>query len=145
MTILEAAQRPSTPNPSREALRVRLVAARGNVRAALVELARSSQAAHQEALLSVLATLYESLERAGLDPKAAPASLTEYALGFGSSSAALTELPERERVVIAALHAFETGQPVEIAALERVAGNSSELPRFIRIANAQGVRPPAGH
>lgn len=146
VAILDALQGDALPDPAREALRVRLIAAQGNVRNALIELVKGAeQIAEVESLTSVLGTLHESLERASIDPRAAPPPVVQYSLGFGASRDAIAELPEAERVVLDALHTFETGQPVDAAALERLTVDSNELPRFIRLVKVRGTHTPDAH
>ena len=146
MAILAEARNDTHSDPRQEALRVRLIAAQGDVRTALVVLVKvADRATEVDSLTSVLGTLHESLGRAGFDARSAPPEVVQYALGFGSSPNVLEPLPAPEQVVLEAIHALETGQRVDVAALQSLEVESNELPRFIRVAKVRGAHAPAGH
>ncbi|MEM7135043.1 MAG: hypothetical protein AAF500_00620 [Myxococcota bacterium] len=137
---LEEARRPgSAPDRAHEALRIRLIAAQGDVRTALIELVKAHPVANGDSLLSVLGTLHEALEQADIDPKHADPAVTRYALGFGPTTAELESLPPNTRIVLNALRAYEQGTPVETAPLEPLTKTSNELPRFIALTRGHSA------
>ncbi|MEM7434469.1 MAG: hypothetical protein AAF436_04890 [Myxococcota bacterium] len=132
----------SAPNAAHEALRIRLIAANGDVRSALIELVKAHPVADGESLMSVLGTLHEALEQAGIDPKHANPAVTRYALGFGPPAIEEVEsLPPNTRIILNALRAYEQGTPVETAPLEPLTKTSNELPRFIALTRGHSAPP----
>jgi len=123
-------------HPLSKSLRLRLIAAQGQIEQALIELAQESGFPDKASLGAVLTTLRETLSQTDLTPEA-QASLARYALGFGPPPADLDKLPADAIAVLDALRAYESDAPIELASLERQRAVSSELSGFIAIAKAK--------
>ncbi|MGB5811872.1 MAG: hypothetical protein WBG86_15140 [Polyangiales bacterium] len=137
----------SSPRPSAEveALRVRLIAAKGEVRLALIEVARSSRVEELASSMSVVGTLHETLKRAGINAHESQGLLARHALGYGEPAEPLDGLDPTTWTVLDALRDYEMGRSVDTLALEEVAADSNELPRFIRLVKIQNPRANPGH